>query len=92
MARRPLTIPRKKASQARSRATVDALIEATARILARDGFDRTNTNRISEEAGASVGSLYQYFCSRCTAHSGPISKAAGMSFAFPISSLRPSCA
>ncbi len=61
MARRPLTNPRKKASQARSRATVDALIEATARILARDGFDRTNTNRIAEEAGVSVGSLYQYF-------------------------------
>lgn len=61
MAPRPLTIPRKNASQERSRATVDALIEATARILVRDGFDRASTNRIAAEAGVSVGSLYQYY-------------------------------
>jgi len=61
VARGPLTIPRKSASQARSRATVDALIEATARILVRDGFDKASTNRIAEAAGVSVGSLYQYF-------------------------------
>lgn len=54
-------MPRKKASQPRSRATVDALVEATARILVRDGFDRASTNRIAEEAGVSIGSLYQYF-------------------------------
>lgn len=64
MARRPLTNPRKRASQARSRATVDALIEATARILVRDSFDRASTNRIAEEAGVSIGSLYQYFPSK----------------------------
>jgi AcrR family transcriptional regulator len=40
---------------------VDALVEATARILVRDGFDRASTNRIAEEAGVSIGSLYQYF-------------------------------
>ncbi|HEY8461157.1 MAG TPA: TetR/AcrR family transcriptional regulator [Blastocatellia bacterium] len=61
MARRPLTNPRKHASQERSRATVDALIEATARILVREGYDRASTNRIAEEAGVSVGSLYQYY-------------------------------
>jgi AcrR family transcriptional regulator len=61
MARRPLTNPRKHASQERSRATVDALIEATARILVREGFDKASTNRIAEEAGVSVGSLYQYY-------------------------------
>ena len=61
MARRPLTTPRKHASQERSRATVDALIEATARILVREGFDRASTNRIAEVAGVSIGSLYQYF-------------------------------
>jgi AcrR family transcriptional regulator len=64
MARGPLTIPRKSAAQARSRATVDALVEATARILARDGFERASTNRIAETAGVSVGSLYQYFPSK----------------------------
>ena len=61
MARRPLTIPRKNASQERSRATVDTLIEATARILVKEGFDKASTNRIAEKAGVSVGSLYQYF-------------------------------
>ncbi|CAG4897298.1 TetR/AcrR family transcriptional regulator [Paraburkholderia gardini] len=64
MARKPLTKPRKHASQGRSRATVDALIQATARILVRDGFDKASTNRIAEKAGVSVGSLYQYFPSK----------------------------
>jgi AcrR family transcriptional regulator len=53
--------PRKRAAQARSRATVDALVEATARILVRDGFDRASTNRIAEAAGVAIGSLYQYY-------------------------------
>ena len=61
MARRPLTNPRKHASQERSRATVDALIEATRRLLVREGFDKASTNRIAQEAGVSVGSLYQYY-------------------------------
>jgi len=61
MTRRPLTDPRKEASQERSRATVDALVAATARILVREGFDKASTNRIAEVAGVSVGSLYQYF-------------------------------
>jgi len=64
MARRPLTNPRKHASQQRSRATVDALIEATARILVREGFDKASTNRIAEKAGVSIGSLYQYYPSK----------------------------
>jgi AcrR family transcriptional regulator len=64
MARRPPTKPRKKASQERSRATVDALVEATARILVKEGFDKASTNRIAEQAGVSVGSLYQYFPSK----------------------------
>ena len=53
--------PRKHASQERSRATVAALIEATARILVSDGFDKASTNRIAEVAGVSIGSLYDYF-------------------------------
>jgi len=62
--RRPLTNPRKEAAQERSRATVDALVDATARILVREGFDKASTNRIAEVAGVSVGSLYQYFPSK----------------------------
>jgi AcrR family transcriptional regulator len=64
MARKPLTSARKIASQERSRTTVDALIEATARILVRDGFDKASTNRIAREAGVSIGSLYQYYPSK----------------------------
>jgi AcrR family transcriptional regulator len=64
MARKPITKPRKVASQGRSRATVDALIEATARILVKEGFDKASTNHIAEVAGVSVGSLYQYFPSK----------------------------
>ena len=55
------TNPRKSASQERSRATVDALLEATARVLIREGYDKASTNRIAEVAGVSIGSLYQYF-------------------------------
>jgi AcrR family transcriptional regulator len=43
---------------------VNALIEATARILVREGFDKASTNRVAEVAGVSVGSLYQYFPSK----------------------------
>jgi len=58
------TNPRKNASQERSRLTVDALLEATARILVREGFDKASTNRIADVAGVSIGSLYQYFPSK----------------------------
>jgi AcrR family transcriptional regulator len=64
MARRPQTAPRKTASQQRSRATVDALIEGTARVLIEQGYDRASTNRIAAVAGVSIGSLYQYFPSK----------------------------
>jgi AcrR family transcriptional regulator len=64
MAPRPRTIPRKSPRQERSAATVDALLQATARILVKEGYDRASTNRIAEAAGVSVGSLYQYFPSK----------------------------
>lgn len=55
------TTPRKSASQKRSRLTVDALVEATARILVTEGFDHASTNKIARLAGVGIGSLYQYF-------------------------------
>ena len=61
MGREVGTKPRKAATQERSRATVGALVEATARILVEEGFDRASTNRIADVAGVSIGSLYQYF-------------------------------
>src|ERR1700741_1567619 len=64
MARRPPTRPRKNAVQERSRATVDAVLAAPARVLVKDGYDRASTNRIAAAAGVSIGSLYQYFPSK----------------------------
>jgi len=57
-------VARKAPSQDRSKATVEAILEATARVLLRDGYDRASTNRIAKAAGVSVGSLYQYFPSK----------------------------
>lgn len=54
-------VPRKRPRQKRSQQTVAAILEATARILVDDGFDKLNTNRVAEVAGVSIGSLYQYF-------------------------------
>jgi len=53
--------PRKTPQQDRSRATVDALLEATADILVRDGYAKLTTNRIADRAGVNIASLYQYF-------------------------------
>lgn len=55
------TTPRKQPRQARSRATVDAILEATAQVLVKEGYEGTSTNRVAERAGVSVGSVYQYF-------------------------------
>lgn len=59
---RPIPLhPRKSPRQARASATVEAILEAAARILEEDGLPALNTNAVAERAGVSVGSLYQYF-------------------------------
>ena len=40
---------------------MDALLEATADILIREGYAKLTTNRIAERAGVNIASLYQYF-------------------------------
>jgi AcrR family transcriptional regulator len=57
--RQPRT--RKEPQQARSRATVEAVIEAGARILSERGWAGFTTNKVADAAGVSIGSLYQYF-------------------------------
>src|SRR5215469_12227539 len=64
MAQKLHTTPRKSASQERSRLTVNALLAATTRVLIKEGYDRSSTNKIATVAGVSIGSLYQYFPSK----------------------------
>lgn len=53
--------PRKLPRQERASATVAAILEAAACILETQGFDGYTTNAVAKRAGASIGSLYQYF-------------------------------
>jgi AcrR family transcriptional regulator len=58
------TTPRRVPRQRRARATVEAVLDAVARVVKREGTARLTTNRIAEAAGVSIGSLYQYFSDR----------------------------
>jgi AcrR family transcriptional regulator len=53
--------PRKSPVQARSAASVDAILEATIQVLLQVGKERLTTTRVALRAGVSVGTLYQYF-------------------------------
>ena len=53
--------PVREAKQSRAKATVEAIMEAAAQILSRDGLASLNTNAIARRAGVSVGSVYEYF-------------------------------
>lgn len=57
-------VPRKAPRQRRSTHTVDAILEAAALVLEEDGLEGFNTNAIARRAGASIGTLYQYFPSK----------------------------
>ncbi|MEI9938230.1 MAG: TetR family transcriptional regulator [Pseudomonadota bacterium] len=63
-AKTPAISPRKRPLQARSARLVDDILEAAARVLARQGARLFTTVRVAEEAGVSIGSLYQYFPSK----------------------------
>lgn len=52
---------RKEPRQARSRATVEMIVQAGARILSDQGWAGFTTNKVADLAGVSIGSLYQYF-------------------------------
>ncbi|MEU6711289.1 TetR/AcrR family transcriptional regulator [Nonomuraea sp. NPDC046802] len=53
--------PRKTPRQQRAWETRGRILEAAARVFARHGYASGTTDRIAEEAGLSIGSLYQYF-------------------------------
>ena len=53
--------PRKTPIQARSTASVNAILDATIQVLLKLGKERLTTTRVALRAGVSVGTLYQYF-------------------------------
>ncbi len=55
---------RKQPTQKRSGEMVAALLEATAQELGERGLDGLTTNHVAQRAGASIGSLYQYFANK----------------------------
>jgi AcrR family transcriptional regulator len=57
----PVFEPRKAPVQARSTASVDAILEATLQVLVAVGKEQLTTTRVAARAGVSVGTLYQYF-------------------------------
>ena len=57
----PVLEPRKSPMQARSTASVDAILEATLQVLLQLGKERLTTTKVALRAGVSVGTLYQYF-------------------------------
>ena len=59
--RQALDPQRRTPLQARARDSVEAIFEATARILQSEGRAGLNTNRVAALAGVSVGTLYSYF-------------------------------
>ena len=59
--RSPQISSRKQPKQARSADLVAAVLDAAVQVLATEGAQRFTMARVAERAGASVGSLYQYF-------------------------------
>ena len=55
--KRETKVPR----QSRGKARVEALLKAAERVFAEKGFEAATMTQIAAEAGASIGSLYQYF-------------------------------
>jgi AcrR family transcriptional regulator len=58
---RVLLEPRKTPVQARSSASVEAILKATIQVLISVGKERLTTTRVALRAGVSIGTLYQYF-------------------------------
>jgi AcrR family transcriptional regulator len=53
--------PRKQPTQDRAAKTRQRILDAAAQVFAEHGYVAGTTNRIAEQAGLSIGSLYQYF-------------------------------
>lgn len=65
-ARAPIAKPkdapvRRVPAQERSRARVERILDAAARVFAEVGYEAATTEAIAARAGTSIGSLYQFF-------------------------------
>lgn len=56
--------PRKSPRQSRSKATVEAILDACGEVVAGRGYAGLTTHAVAIRAGVSVGTLYQYFPNR----------------------------
>jgi AcrR family transcriptional regulator len=55
---------RRRAVQARSKATVERILDAAGALLVEKGADRVTMTEIAQRSGVVIGSLYQYFADR----------------------------
>lgn len=55
---------RRVPTQARSRATVDAIVDAARHLLVSGGYTAMNTQSVASQAGVGIGSLYEYFADK----------------------------
>lgn len=62
--------PLKRPTQARAKATVQAIFDAFVRIWQRDGWSRLTTRAVALETGIAIGTLYDYFPSKTALLSG----------------------
>lgn len=56
--------PRKEPKQERSRQTYQVILQGASKIIRKYGVQKFSTNKVAEESGVSIGSLYQYFPSK----------------------------
>jgi AcrR family transcriptional regulator len=55
------TMPRRAPTQQRSRERVERILEVASALIAATGSDAMRMSEVAENAGISIGSLYQYF-------------------------------
>ncbi|OUS00614.1 hypothetical protein A9Q81_10305 [Gammaproteobacteria bacterium 42_54_T18] len=66
---------RRKPKQVRAKRMVDDIIQAGLQCVAKNGLDGTTTRHIADEAGISVGTLYQYYDDKEAVYQAMIEKA-----------------
>ncbi len=57
----PDYMPKKWPKQSRSKMSFDAMVDACARILRKEGYEGLTTNHIAKVAGVGIGTLYDFF-------------------------------